>query len=1027
MAEDTLPSVLTQRFQIGERVASGQAGTTYRAVEASSQRRGVLKVVHAARAWTAAERGRLARELEKLTTLRHPCLAEVWASGLADDLPWVFRDEIAGESLRSRIEVARASGKALGQPFHIAAQIASALDEVHRSGLLQRDLSPEHVILRADGSAVLIDTGIATRIASASVFEIVGKPAYVSPEHAAGKLVSFRSDLYALGCILYEMITGEPPFAGPADQVLEAHRSRPAPALDESKAPAPVVALVAQLLQKEPRDRPFSAQQVRRTLEPLAGPLPAAARAPQKSATLMGLPAPRADATEQLTALDLAKHAVAPPVPARPPARADGTEQLSALDLARAEAIVGASASPSQAMSQPRQSVPPPVPSNARRSQPPPPPPQKQAAPLASGQVVTGAPSSQDLDYDDFAETKAVSRDMVNELRALGGLDAIDPNLQQGQVAPAQPVAQQGFGAPAAQQGFGAPAAQQGFGAPAAQQGFGGPAPSAGGFGAPAAQQGFGGPAPSAGGFGAPAAQQGFGAPAAQQGFGAPAAQQGFGGPAPSAGGFGAPAPSQGGFGAPAGQAGGFGAPAPSQGGFGAPAAQAGGFGAPAQPGFGAPVAFGTSPGAQAAPPMEEPKKSRRGLWIALGLMSFCGTSTVALGAAGWFLDLGGMQTQILATAGPSLGLPATTPVVPPTSASPPVTPVVPPVVPAVAPPTTSVAPVTMVRVTVDSNPPGASISINGEPAGRAPVTREVPRDTMVEARATMDGYLWSSQSMSAVSDMSMTLTLQPDRSAAAVATTTPSTTPSTTRPATTTPTTSPSTTPPTTRPATTTSPTTTTPAPTTTTRPATATTTTTTSPSTTPTTGGGLAARISPSSGGTSSTTSSAGGTTTTSTTSGTGAPRLASGLRPSSGGATTTATTTPSPSAGTSTPAAAGSPAAGGSVDDLRAQARAHFQARRFREAADTYERATRLAPTNVNLWSGLGAARLAAGDNAGAVQAYERAVQLAPTTAAYHAALGRAYAQSGNRDGARREYQRALELDPQNRDAQIGMSRL
>jgi Flp pilus assembly protein TadD len=78
-------------------------------------------------------------------------------------------------------------------------------------------------------------------------------------------------------------------------------------------------------------------------------------------------------------------------------------------------------------------------------------------------------------------------------------------------------------------------------------------------------------------------------------------------------------------------------------------------------------------------------------------------------------------------------------------------------------------------------------------------------------------------------------------------------------------------------------------------------------------------------------------------------------------------------------------------------------------------------------VNLWSGLGAARLAGGDNAGAVQAYERAVQLAPTTAAYHAALGRAYAQSGNRDGARREYQRALELDPQNRDAQIGLSRL
>lgn len=112
---------------------------------------------------------------------------------------------------------------------------------------------------------------------------------------------------------------------------------------------------------------------------------------------------------------------------------------------------------------------------------------------------------------------------------------------------------------------------------------------------------------------------------------------------------------------------------------------------------------------------------------------------------------------------------------------------------------------------------------------------------------------------------------------------------------------------------------------------------------------------------------------------------------------------------------------------MDDLRAQARAHFQARRYSEAAAAYERATRLAPTNVNLWAGLGAARLAGGDRAGAVTAYERTVQLAPGTAAYHASLGRAYAESGNRDSARREYQRALEIDPNNRDAQIGLSRL
>jgi Flp pilus assembly protein TadD len=112
---------------------------------------------------------------------------------------------------------------------------------------------------------------------------------------------------------------------------------------------------------------------------------------------------------------------------------------------------------------------------------------------------------------------------------------------------------------------------------------------------------------------------------------------------------------------------------------------------------------------------------------------------------------------------------------------------------------------------------------------------------------------------------------------------------------------------------------------------------------------------------------------------------------------------------------------------VDTIRAEALAHFRARRFQEAAAAYERASRLAPTNVGIWNGLGAARMAAGDRSGAVQAYQQSVRLAPTSAGPHAALGRAMAENGDRAGARREYQRALDLDPNNRDAQIGMSRL
>ncbi|MFN7696697.1 MAG: serine/threonine protein kinase, partial [Deltaproteobacteria bacterium] len=527
MSDGSLPNVLSQRFQLGDRIAAGQSGATYRALEAATQRRGALKLIEAARAWTAAERGRVGRELEKLATLRHPYLAEVYATGVADDVPWVFRVEVEGESLRQKI----ARGAPYEGALQVVAQLAAALDEVHRAGLLQRDLSPEHVIVQPDGDIRLIDTGVAMRIASASVFEIVGKPAYVSPEHALGKLVSFRSDLYALGCLLFELLTGAPPFVGTADEILEQHRQKPAPALEGQ--PQVVTALVAQLLQKDPRDRPFSAQQVRRILEPLTGPLGAPQSRPQGGGTLLGLAA------------------VAVP---QPSPRTDGTEQLSALDLAGAEALLATPHSDGSAMTQ-RQSHPPPVPGQ-KRSVPPPPPrttvPGQMSAPPSGGLAVPPPPPSQPaapepaaLDFDDFAETKAVSRDMVNELRALGGLEEIEgAPPATAQPAPASPPAAQASTAPAP--GFGAPASGAGFGAPAS--GFGAPPQQGAPFGPP---QGPGGSA-GAGGFDAPSSA---GAPSGAGGFGA--ASGGFGvpssaGAASGAGGFGAPS-GAGGFGAASG------------------------------------------------------------------------------------------------------------------------------------------------------------------------------------------------------------------------------------------------------------------------------------------------------------------------------------------------------------------------------------------------------------------------------------------------------------------------------------------
>src|SRR5262249_27256196 len=117
--------------------------------------------------------------------------------------------------------------------------------------------------------ATVIDAGIAASISAGTVFDVSGTPAYLSPEQATGKLVSFRSDLYSLGCVLYEMLCGTPPFVGDDAALLKAHASTPAPTPSGAVTRRTgVETLLASLVAKERRARPFSAQQVRRALEP---------------------------------------------------------------------------------------------------------------------------------------------------------------------------------------------------------------------------------------------------------------------------------------------------------------------------------------------------------------------------------------------------------------------------------------------------------------------------------------------------------------------------------------------------------------------------------------------------------------------------------------------------------------------------------------------------------------------------------------------------------------------------------------
>ncbi len=274
---EAIPVSLGERFEFVESFARGGTGSSYLVDDTLTGRHGLLKVLRFSSGAYAAERMRIKRELAKQTSLSDGAVAQIIASGeTPEEGPtgkalWLFREWVEGESLKLLLK--RQGALEPPRALAVAAQIASGLDVLHRAGLLHRDLKPGHVILQSHLSGIprvtIVDVGIAVRIESTALFDLMGTPSYVSPEQAAGKLVSFRSDLYSLGCVLYEMLVGKPPFTGhDVNALLEAHRITPAP-VPEMELPDAVLSLLAALLAKDPRERPFSAQQVRRTLDPL--------------------------------------------------------------------------------------------------------------------------------------------------------------------------------------------------------------------------------------------------------------------------------------------------------------------------------------------------------------------------------------------------------------------------------------------------------------------------------------------------------------------------------------------------------------------------------------------------------------------------------------------------------------------------------------------------------------------------------------------------------------------------------------
>jgi eukaryotic-like serine/threonine-protein kinase len=261
-----LTAVLADRYEIERELGRGGMALVFLARDLKHGRRVAVKVLRPdLSALIGAER--FVREVQIEAQLQHPHIVPLYDSGDAEGLPYYVMAYVEGESLRERLK--REKQLPLADAVRIASDVAEALGHAHSLGVVHRDIKPENILL-SGGHAVVADFGVA-RALSAAAGDLtgsglaVGTPAYMSPEQAGGQEVDGRSDLYALGCVLYEMLTGWPPFTGPTPQaVLARHMQETVPGIRivRDTVPESVERVVRTLLAKTPADRYPTASRV---------------------------------------------------------------------------------------------------------------------------------------------------------------------------------------------------------------------------------------------------------------------------------------------------------------------------------------------------------------------------------------------------------------------------------------------------------------------------------------------------------------------------------------------------------------------------------------------------------------------------------------------------------------------------------------------------------------------------------------------------------------------------------------------
>jgi eukaryotic-like serine/threonine-protein kinase len=260
---DNMPQIGDQfdRYQIQAHMAQGGMSDVYRAFDLVDRKEVVIKVPDQSMLGDPAQFERFQRELEVMNTLNHPAILKGLGSGKHNRVPYLVTEFIDGQSLRALLE--KSAPLPPEQATNLIRKIAEGMAYCHKNNVIHRDLKPENILISQDGQPIIMDFGLALtksahRVTYSNLSATMGTPDYMAPEQIDGQRGDQRTDIYALGIMFYEMLSGQPPFTGDSNMAVMSQHIKSTPQrLDKLKSAITpqLAAIVAQCLLKEPAER----------------------------------------------------------------------------------------------------------------------------------------------------------------------------------------------------------------------------------------------------------------------------------------------------------------------------------------------------------------------------------------------------------------------------------------------------------------------------------------------------------------------------------------------------------------------------------------------------------------------------------------------------------------------------------------------------------------------------------------------------------------------------------------------------